>query len=69
MALSLSVFTYEKVIIIIPILGGCGEDSDTTITSLPEFLTLLVGVDKPEGKPGDRAGLIENAFEGRISLG
>lgn len=69
MALSLSVLTYEKVIIIIPISGGCCADSDITITSLPEFFTLLVDVDKPEGKPGERAGLIENVFEGSISLG
>lgn len=69
MALSLSVLTYEKVIIIIPISGGCCEDSDTTIMSLPKFFTLLVAVDKLEGKPGYRAELIENVFEGSISLG
>ena len=34
------------------------------------FFTLLVGIDKPRGKPGVRAELIENFSEGSsISLG
>lgn len=36
--------------------------------SLSGFFTLLVGVDKPEGTPGDRAELTENFSECSIRL-